>query len=179
MRLFIAFKTTPIEDLLYEILLKIKNEIKDIKYVRKSNLHITVKFLGETSESKIPTINSVLCDIARKTAKSPFSISGISGFPEKKRARVLFFDVIKGAEFMSQVAIKVENDLSRIGFEKENNFIPHITFARVKIGTVNLEAVKFLDYEIEGDVLGLHLIKSTLTPSGPIYEVLSGFDFNR
>lgn len=179
MRLFIAFKTTPIEEQLYEILLKIKSEIKDVKYVNKNNLHITVKFLGETSDSKISTINSILYNIANKMRNFQFSISGISGFPERKKARVLFFDVIEGEKFMNEIAARIENDLSKIGFEKENNFKPHITFARAKIGTVNLEVVNFFDYKIDGSVLGLNLIKSTLTPSGSLYEVLSSFDFIR
>ncbi|MGB9614961.1 MAG: RNA 2',3'-cyclic phosphodiesterase [Fervidobacterium sp.] len=179
MRLFIAFKTTPFEDELYPIVMKIKEKIGNVKYVGKDNLHLTVKFLGEVKDEKVKEVNDFLNGSSFLFGKFKFKISGVGGFPLTENARVLFFNVIEGAEKMREIARFAEKGLSRLGFEEEGKFTPHITFGRAKTFPVNLTLVKVDDFLFEHEVIGLSLFQSVLTPSGAIYKELSHFEFVR
>ncbi|MFU8845056.1 MAG: 2'-5' RNA ligase family protein, partial [Bacteroidales bacterium] len=60
-RLFAAIKVMPDEEFM-RVFMTLKRDLKNekIKWVDPENIHITLKFFGETPESKIPLINDVL-----------------------------------------------------------------------------------------------------------------------
>ncbi len=179
MRLFIALKTTSFEDELYRVIEEIKPFLKGVKIVERENLHITIKFLGETEQSKVPLIEGSLALASEKFSKFSFLIKGISGFPKEEKANVIFFDIVKGREAMILLAEFIEKEISKLGFPKEHSFVPHLTFGRAKFEPQNLKIISVKDFSINAEVLGLSLISSTLTPKGPIYNTLSDFEFRK
>lgn len=170
MRLFIGI---PLEKKLvneiYSLYNKFKN-LKNAKFVKKENLHITLKFLGEVEEEKITLIKNAIDNSILNFEKFFISTNKISGFPEEKRAKVIWFNVYKNSEKIEFLFNNLETYLEKIGFKKEEKkFVSHITIARVKEGA-NIEfAVKNFNFEFKSEVLSMALFQSVLTPSGPVY----------
>ncbi len=102
----------------------------------------------------------------------------MGAFPSIRRPRVIWIGVTHNADAMRELKIMTEDKLGNLGYPLERReFTPHATIARVR--TVknrdailrNLEAVS---HESVGTMLvdAIRMTKSTLTPSGPIYETL-------
>lgn len=147
-----------------------------ISMVNPKNVHMTLKFLGETSEPKIEEARERLSQINQQ--RFTFKVSGLGFFPNVRRPRVVFLRVKEGGDTIRKLAEKVEDIFHGIGFPRERRaFSPHVTIARVKsprsIGRIPddlLEMGRSIDIAIAVDAIKLK--KSTLTPKGPIYSDL-------
>ena len=84
-------------------------------------------------------------------------------------------------KILRQLHDDLDKEFARLGFDKDKKFSTHLTIGRMKSGK-NKDLVKstieeFKDFEIgEMEVNRICLKKSTLTPSGPIYEDLTVFE---
>jgi 2'-5' RNA ligase len=142
-----------------------------VKWVEKENLHITLKFLGETDKKN--GIEKKIKEIENRFSPFEVSLKNIGAFPTPKRARILWVGVEEGMDNLIELFRAIDNKTAELGFEKETRtFTPHITFARVKKGKYSLpENINFsFDPFPVNEVV---LFKSTLTPKGAIYEPLS------
>ena len=142
-----------------------------LSFVSPNLMHITLKFLGEVSESQIPKITGVL-DLL---SASPYqlNVSGISTFG--RPPRVIKAEVHDGGA-TAALAADVELRLAKLGFPREDKpFSPHITLARVKEYSPALQpkiaTIKERDFGT-CEISSVLLKKSVLTPSGPIYTTL-------
>lgn len=106
---------------------------------------------------------------------SPFKVSlnGVGAFPSPKQAKILWVGVEKGATNLNSLFMALDNKAQNLGFEKEmRKFTPHITFARVKKEKYRLP--ENIEFSFDSfPVNEVTLFKSTLTPKGSIYEILS------
>jgi len=162
MRCFIAI------DLNKEIKKKIsefQSSIKDtaLRMVSPENLHITLLFLGEQSNEEIGRIDKHLKHISFQ----PFTIKiqGLGVFPNENLIRVLWLGI------ESPELIALARDIHK-SLGKKYDFSAHLTIARAK-GKLDRETTKKINKEIEigcQEVSSFRLKKSTLTPSGPVYE---------
>ena len=144
-------------------------KIKGIKLVEKENLHITIKLLGEIDEETVEKIKNL--DLSINPIK--VKIKNIGIFPNENYIRVIWL----GATNLVDLFKEIDEKLSDIGFKKEREYVPHVTIGRVKF----IENKKALKDKIEKhrkidigefEVRSIKLMKSTLTPNGPIYEVI-------
>lgn len=133
-----------------------------VKFVEKENLHLTLRFLGEVDPNQVI---KALEDVEFE----PFTVKleGVGFFPNEKFVRVVWIGVGKGSEEIERLHEEVEK---RLG--KDERFVPHVTVARAK-GRVEVLKKEFSSDEFE--VGSFSLFKSTLTPKGPIYEVIASF----
>lgn len=168
-RLFIAI------DLPEEVKQKLGNLRKELafpqaKWVKKENLHLTLKFLGQVEEEKIHLVSSGLKKALKDFSCFALQTSELGAFPDPKRARVLWIDLEKGREETRNLFRLMDNQLLDLGFEKETReFEPHITLARFKkpAPLLNLPSVGFSCYFIAREVV---LFESILKPEGPVYK---------
>jgi len=143
-----------------------------LTFVDPSLIHITVKFLGEVDEKKIPQVTAAL----RSISFAPFPVTaGRVTVNNPRRPHTVWCvagDGGKGAELFRLV----EDALQPLGFMRETRpFTPHATIARVKVADPSLSAqLALLNGRTYGSctISGLTLKKSTLTPRGPVYEDL-------
>jgi 2'-5' RNA ligase len=140
--------------------------------VEPRNIHITVKFLGEFADTKIPELKTVLTSIAFK----PFSItSGVITVNNPRCPFTVWCGIEDGGNGSDLLNI-VEKAILPLGFARENRrFSPHATLARVKRFDPSLmESMKSLSNRTYGscNITGMKLKKSTLSPQGPIYNDL-------
>jgi 2'-5' RNA ligase len=141
-------------------------------WVEPQNIHITVKFLGEMEETKIPGLKAALSSIAF----IPFPVTtGTITVNNPKRPFTVWCGIVDGGRGSDLLRL-VEDVLAPLGFMPEKRrFTPHATIARVKRFDPSLtEALKSLSFRTYGGsmVTGMKLKKSTLEPNGPIYEDL-------
>ena len=147
----------------------------DLKFVKPELVHITLKFLGDVDELRIPStsaaLDSILCE--------PFEarIGELGAFPKPANPRVLWLGATGNFKALHE---NVEDLLKPFKFESENReFSAHATLARVKFlkkdqKNAFINTLKeFKDIEIGSMWVNKVLLKkSTLTPEGPIYETL-------
>jgi len=82
MRLFIALPLSDdVEQFLGGIILDLKQKRGRVKWVASKNIHLTMKFLGETDENKVEAI----IESIRSAASRIFVGHGLSGPGLKKR----------------------------------------------------------------------------------------------
>ena len=180
-RSFIAIE---IDENLKDKFLEIQQELLKIdfgfKLVAKENLHLTLKFLGNVKHEKLEKVKENLKEIFSDEKSFDISFSGIGCFPNLNNPKVIWIGVADGKENLVKCANKIEDKMARIGFKKEHEFSPHLTISRVRAAK---DKHKFQDLVKKYSNINfgksrtnkINLMKSTLTPKAPIYEVLEEF----
>ncbi len=177
-RLFIALPLPDeVERQLGRIISQLEQKGGRIKWVDSKNIHLTVRFLGDTEEALVQDLSSLIEAVAGKYQPVPAVIDRLGGFPSLHRPRVVWAGIRDNIEVLQKLAREVELAVRELRFPKEKKgFKPHLTLGRVKDpSTVANLAAYMDDYELaEIPVLfdRLVLFKSTLTPQGPIYDRL-------
>lgn len=176
MRLFIA---VPVPENLKKRIIAVQDGIRragvDAKFVEAENLHFTIKFLGEVTEEKTAEIRGAMEKACENQKVFEINVSGIGAFPGGNYARVVWLSVKEGLQEFEDLIKTVDEELSRIGFEKEKGYVPHLTLARVRSGRNRAELLRLLE-QLENMEIGkmkvkeLKLMKSTLSGKCPVYE---------
>lgn len=178
MRLFIATPiSSEIEKELSRIISALKSVGGPVKWVAPTNIHLTLKFLGETDKKLVPEINGIIDEIAAKHSAISSGLANLGAFPNYHRPRVFWVGLERGTEELSEVAFELDRALHNLGFAEENRpFKGHLTLGRVKFpnGLEKLsETIKSFNVEKKPLIFDkLILFKSNLTPRGSIYEIL-------
>jgi RNA 2',3'-cyclic 3'-phosphodiesterase len=143
-----------------------------LTFVDPALIHITVKFLGEVDEKKIPQVTAAL----RSIPFAPFPVSAGRVTVNNSRRPHTIWCVAGDGGNGGKLFRLVEDALQPLGFMRETRpFTPHATIARVKFADPSLfTQLNLLNGRTYGSciVSGLKLKKSTLTPRGPVYEDL-------
>lgn len=143
------------------------------------NLHLTLKFLGETSASQLPDIGSIVQHVAENRPVLCVHLIGLGAFPHERRPSVVWVG-FKQAEPLCQMATDLERDLALIGFSPEDReFQPHLTLLRIKSRPPE-ELFTLLAAETQTDfgmvkIASVELIESELTRSGSRYTTLAKY----
>ena len=180
MRLFIAIElSSEIRKNLGKLIDLLKTKGEGVKWVNPENIHLTLKFLGETPPSKIQEITDSLKKSAKKFSSFSLSVKGTGCFPsEKKPPRVLWVGV-EHNDYLDEFQKEIEMNLKKIGFPEEGRkFIPHLTLGRVKspikLGSIKEELKKY-EEKFFGKVRvnEVVLFQSILKPEGAEYIPLA------
>lgn len=182
MRTFIAIELSKeIQDSLSFLQDKLKDARADVKWVSPENIHLTLKFLGEIDDKKLDKIIQIAEDITKDKKTFYLRLSSIGAFPNINFPRVIWVGVDKGDAETKEIVEVLEEKIAKIGIPPESRaFSSHITIGRVRSSLNRKELIKSLDYlqsnfgqeNLELRVTKITVFKSTLTPKGPIYEVL-------
>jgi len=175
MRTFIAVEIpNNIQQTIGEYVASIKGLFEGVKWILPENLHLTIKFLGEVSESELEN----LIDCIEKTAAdfSPFvmGLSHTGFFPSQKKPKVVWIGADDGADKLLDLYQELEDCLENAGYDRETRmFSPHLTIGRAKrYKRIRVPETLPEFGAVTFDVKNIAIIKSTLTPHGPIYEKL-------
>jgi len=138
---------------------------------------LTLKFLGGVPSNKIAEIGRALRECLEGEEAFFFVLSGLGAFPSPSRPKVVWIGIEEGKERLRRIAQKIEAALEKIGFSKEKRgFSAHVTLSRIR----REKKPKELEKKIESKDYSSHpirvsriaLMKSDLTPEGPIYSKL-------
>ncbi len=148
-----------------------------LKVVDVSQVHLTLKFLGETEAALVPRIVDAMRASVAGIRRFTVRLAGTGAFPNLRRMNVVWVGM-EGAEPLAQIAARLEESLEPLGYPREGRaFSPHVTIARVK-GPGGLEDARRVleararDAFGEASVDGIRLKKSVLTPQGPVYSTV-------
>jgi len=174
MRVFIAIDFKELRDYLNAILGAIDTSSAKLNEV--STFHLTLKFLGEVSDDNIALIKEKLKQI--KFEPFTLTLSKLGIFPNENYIKVIWVGLNPPSPVID-LQKKIEDSLKEFNTKKDYDFHPHITLARVKFVkdkenfVKNLKEIRIEPKQI--NVKDFRLIKSTLSPDGPIYEDLEIF----
>jgi 2'-5' RNA ligase len=185
LRCFVAIEIPePIKRDIGELLEILKKYNVDVKWIRHENLHLTLKFLGNTPEDLLPKIKESLLNIVLSYEPFDIKIYTTGVFPNKKYPRVIWVGV-EDSGILTKLKKDIENSMVLLGYQKEDReFNPHLTLGRVRSqkGIVNLinELDNFKDRDFGGiNVESIKLMKSELKPKGAEYSCLDEIPFGR
>lgn len=187
MRLFVALQIPSavrgnLDALIKELrALEPASSTKKSRWVRPENLHVTLKFIGETSPEKLEAIGAALSAV-HSVQPIELRFRGLGFFPNEKRARVLWVG-IEAPPSLAAIAGDVDLNLEKAGFRREDRaFTPHLTLARLQPPGIAQELHAAVQGRAARDFGVLHtgefhLIESKLKPSGAEYTTLRSFPF--
>lgn len=178
MRTFIAIELPErIKKKIEEVQAPLRKTDTFVSWVKPTNIHVTLKFLGEVPEEKINEVFSATGKALEGAKKFTMSLKGMGAFPDFRRPRVIWIGAGSGEKELSYLANRIEEEMEKIGFPKEDRkFSAHFTIGRVK-SPKNIEKlmelVKLSDFQTEEiEVNEVVVMKSQLHPAGAIYTPL-------
>jgi 2'-5' RNA ligase len=170
-RAFVAI--VPPDDILdnMERFLSRLRPLADYKWVNRSQLHLTLRFLGEITQEVFDEIAIKLDNI--KMAPFSISLDNSGAFPGFARAKVLWISGRTGSDELKRLAERTEQIAVSCGLAPERkSFSPHLTIARTRFESNTplslIQAMKNVP-ALSWQCTELVLMQSRLTPHGPIY----------
>lgn len=180
-RLFAAIKVHPGEQFMTVLNgLKAGCQFDRVTWVDPANIHITLKFFGETEEYRIPGLIARLQEIASRYHPFDIQLSGTGVFGSSYQPRVVWIGIEKNPS-ITGLGQAVVDEMENLGFEKDRqHFVPHLTLGRIKYIDNKRRfsdlILKYKDLRITTvKVSEFHLIESQLSSKGPTYTILETF----
>jgi RNA 2',3'-cyclic 3'-phosphodiesterase len=152
---------------------RLRPRLGGIRLVRPEGIHLTLRFLGDTSPAQVETLRPLLAAAAAACPPADARVAGLGAFPERGSPRVLWLGLdVPPTVFELQRAC--ERAARAVGFEREERpFRAHLTLGRWRdrgprpdlppadLGVTRLDT--------------LVLFKSDLRPDGAVYTPLARF----
>ncbi len=187
-----AFFCLELEALLQQELDHITQELRKTRvrasWVRAENLHVTVKFLGEISETLVPQLSAAGREAILKSGTTQtieWELDRLGAFPNVERPRVVWVGSSREPEALGQLATQLQEKLQPLGFAPErDHFVTHITLGRVKENGPGVRALtqalrSIQPFCFKARARELTLMESQLTPQGSIYKPVFRLPFSR
>src|SRR5262249_31476646 len=145
-----------------------------VSWVRPSNVHLTLKFLGGVSQEKIEPLSEAVERASRNIPTFELEVGGTGCFPSVRSPRVLWVGLGSLPDPLVNLYDNLEQEVAALGFEREKRrFAPHLTIGRLrsprngaelaqKLIEIGFEPQSFLAREVI-------VMRSQLKPTGSIY----------
>jgi 2'-5' RNA ligase len=159
-----------------------------VRWVPPSQMHFTLKFLGEIANERVPGIVEAVGGAVSEAQSFDARLGDVGSF-KNPRETVIWIGVEHGSEAMAALARQIDLALEEIGIPRESRrFVPHLTVARVKNPALAPRAItdaksrwgtqkgvdKYCLFVIDSFVM----MQSELHSSGPIYTEMERFHLN-
>ncbi len=185
-----------IQAALGEVAQRLAAQSQGVKWVKPENIHLTLRFLGDTDPEQVPALAAGLDEIAAQHAPFPLRLGETGAFPNRRspsrvasaaarvqlkgnlraldrpRPRVLWVGLEEEGQQLHHLRQAVEDLALSLGWERNpQQFKPHLTLGRVREGggvPREVPAVPSLEFQADR----IELIESRLKPEGPEYLTL-------
>jgi len=151
----------------------------EAKWTKPDGIHLTLKFLGEISDSQVQQVIKALKALPT-FRRFAIEVKGFGFFPDGRRPRVFWTGVEAPAE-LQQLAERVEASLEKLGFAREARaFTPHLTLARFKAPRPQPDLQAMVEQHRSHplgrfEVSEFFLFESKLSPQGAEYRKVARF----
>jgi 2'-5' RNA ligase len=150
----------------------------------EENIHLTLKFLGETPQTRVQELSAA---VSRATVGiEPFKVSveETGAFPTHGPPRVLWIGINDPEGKLQRLYTSLEEECAKAGFPKETRGLhPHLTIARLRklqhARTLASVHKQMLFGPVSVDVSELLVIRSELGRNGSKYSVFSRHPLNK
>jgi 2'-5' RNA ligase len=181
-RLFVAIGIVA-DDGLKDLVSYLKENLAGdrINWVNLENIHLTLKFLGETPSYRIEQIVAALEEVAAVNKSIEYSLSKCGIFGSRYDPRVIWLGADKHPEAILKLGKDVIDAMHHAGFDRDRqNYVPHLTLGRIKQISDKQHFQKVISETkpIEYQTLKINefrLYESVLKAAGPIYSILARF----
>ncbi|WP_003544298.1 RNA 2',3'-cyclic phosphodiesterase [Desulfotomaculum nigrificans] len=179
LRLFIAID---VPDSLKNSLTELQRTIfadSSVKLVEQQNLHLTLKFLGETPGDKCPDIVQAMQQTVIGCPPFQLRLHGLGIFPTRGNPKVVWVGIGGARGKLITLQQNLEQNLAGFGFPAEGRkYSPHLTLGRLReplnLNQLQTNIGRYREQEFGAwQVSAIKLMQSTLTKAGPIYKVLA------
>jgi 2'-5' RNA ligase len=155
--------------------------IKDkIRWVNPEILHITLSFIGDTTEEQVNYISEQLEKIGSGYSSMELHFKELGVFPNLRKPGVFWIGMERN-ELLENLQGEIEVMLRNYGINRDDKkFSPHLTIARIK-WIDDIDRLKYWLKKYEGETIQKTKIgeviyyESKLTANGPIYNSIKRF----
>lgn len=179
MRLFIAVDPdAATRERLEQTITSLRAQAPSAKWVNPAGLHLTLVFLGEVDDARVPEITGALAAVAARHRRLSLAFRGGGGFGSGRRPRVLWVGVEGDVAPLAALQSDLAGALEPLGFPREARaYSPHLTVARAREprGDAALAAcVEGLNVDFgTTTIASFVLYQSVLGPGGSKYTVMA------
>lgn len=133
MRLFVSLEPPP--DVVEEVRGAVdqgRSHTPGMRWTKPRDWHLTLLFLGEVSEDRLPALTRALGRVARAHRPLDLAVHGWGTFPHGgDRATVLWAGLDGDTEALGSLADGLRTAAAEVGLPAESRpYVPHITVAR-------------------------------------------------
>lgn len=153
------------------------------RWVPYTDMHLTLKFLGEVPAARLNDVTAAMEEVARVTGPMQLRFERVGAFPSPRRPRVIWIGLESGPR-IRLLHDALDRRMTEFGIPRENrSFRPHVTLGRANRNAGPGEFVEFerhargMFLEAEVEVREIDLMQSRLEPTGAQYERLVSASF--
>jgi 2'-5' RNA ligase len=180
MRLFIAIELPGVvREHVARLIDALRPAVGKASFTRVENLHITLKFLGETDERKFDALNDSL-KLIRIPRPFQTLCDKIECFPKRGPIRIVAAGFGGELAAMKSLHQSIEQRCQHLGFERETRaYRPHVTIARARptlpasIRDASAQKAAPLLSGPGFEVREIAVVQSYLDSGGARYEILA------
>ena len=181
MRLFVAMELPDeVRQRLSSRLNRVRHRLPPARWVPPENLHLTLSFLGEVSESVVADLRAVLEGLFAAYDVIDLDLCGAGTFPAGRPARVAWVGIEGGDRLLQLQSEVCEATARALGRDEERHgFHPHVTVARPRRPWPRAAVEMYL---VAGEGLSetwpvprAVLVESRLGPGGVEYSIAGDF----
>ena len=133
-RLFIAGELPPeVKAELVATQERLRRSAPPVKWVAPEAMHLTLRFLGETSVALIPNLGAAIGAALAPQAAMPLRLSHVGAFPNEHRPSVVWAGAGGAIAALERVQAAIEAAVTGLGIAAEvKPFRAHLTIGRVR-----------------------------------------------
>lgn len=178
-RAFIAIElNNATQKMLGNVIRQLKPLTGDIvRWVPEQNIHITLKFLGDTSPANLEILKKIISNEASRYAPIALKVTNLGAFPNLRRPRVIWAG-IEAPPSLAAIQRSIDTETQRLGYATEERpFSPHLTLGRLSHNATPEDIRKIGDLLVKNSIAinasftanTVTLFRSDLQPSGAMY----------
>lgn len=178
-RTFIAVTiSAAVRGKLTEIQARLKQTGATVGWVAPANIHLTILFLGTVFKSQASTLAAATDKIASVYQPCTLEVKGIGYFGRPQSPRVIWAGLTGDMQSLLALQIEIAAAAKKTGiYTDDKPFNLHLTIGRVRSSRQAQELLHAIEPDRDTafgplEIKSMHLMKSDLTPQGPIYTTL-------
>ncbi|PKD43151.1 RNA 2',3'-cyclic phosphodiesterase [Rhodohalobacter barkolensis] len=146
--------------------------------VKREQLHLTLRFIGEAESSRIDQIQESLKEIDLPAFN--LKLKGVGFFPDDGPVRVIWLGIENKSALMD-LQQKVDEIVSDVmNSDREHSFVPHVTLARIKKGFLKseklLDSIPEENEQFEFKVRSFQLMESKKGSRGVDHHIVENYE---
>jgi 2'-5' RNA ligase len=161
-----------------------------LRWTVVENIHLTLRFLGDSSTEQIHQISRGLSELAPVHGGFGLTLAGIGCFPNMRRPNIVWVGIGGQLQKLTDLQRQIEQLARAAGFAAEERpFSPHLTIGRARkdaspaqLGQVGrvlqgaATSAPIIRWHATVDVRSITLMQSDLRPTGAIYMPITRVD---
>jgi 2'-5' RNA ligase len=177
-RAFVAIELdASLREAIGDLQARLRPRLGGIRLARPEGIHLTLRFLGDTSPAQVETMRPLLAAAALACPTAEARVAGLGTFPERGSPRVLWL-ALELPPPLLDLQRACERAARAAGFEREARpFRAHLTLGRWRERTARPDLPPADLGATRLDTLVL--FRSDLQPGGAVYAPLAQFPLGR